>query len=85
MSFATQIETLVRARYPILYIVSSEEARVVSLITAIGQKRQKKVFEWSFTTGIVPAGTSIQSQKSRNVATKDPLVALEKEVRRGCG
>ncbi len=77
MSFATQIETLVRARYPILYIVSSEEARVVSLITTIGQKRQKKVFEWSFTTGIVPAGTSIQSQKSRNVATKDPLVALD--------
>jgi len=80
MNFAEEIETLIRARYPILYIVSSEEARVLSLIVSIAQKRQKKVFEWSFTTGIVPAGTSIQSQKTRNAATKDPLVALDQVI-----
>jgi ATP-dependent 26S proteasome regulatory subunit len=80
MSFALEIETLIRARYPILYIVSSEESRLTSLIVGIAQKRQKKVFEWSFTTGIVAAGTSIQSQKSRSAATKDPLVALDQVV-----
>jgi MoxR-like ATPase len=80
MNFQTDLETLIRARYPILYIISSEEIRVLKVITDIAQKRQKKAFEWSFSTGIVPAGTSIQSQKHRNAATKDPLVALDQVI-----
>ncbi len=32
--------------------------RVQELVLEIAKKRQKKVFEWSFSTGIVPAGTS---------------------------
>src|SRR5213082_1056465 len=76
MNFQTEIETLIRARYPILYIISSEEMRVQNLVMEIAKKRQKKTFEWSYSTGIVPAGTSIQSQKHRNAATKDPLMAL---------
>jgi len=77
MNFQSEIETLIRARYPILYIISSEEMRVQNVVMEIAKKRQKKVFEWSYSTGIVPAGTSIQSQKNRNVATKDPLAALD--------
>jgi len=80
VNLQTEIETLIRARYPILYIVSSEETRVQSVITSIAQRRQKKVFEWSFSTGIVPAGTSLQSQKHRNAATKDPLNALDQVI-----
>ncbi len=77
MNVAQEIETLIRARYPILYIVSSEETRVQGLVLEIAARRQKKVFEWSFSTGIVSAGTSIQLQKHRNAATKDPLLALD--------
>ncbi len=80
MNFQTEIETLIRARYPILYIISSEEMRVQNLIIEIARKRQKKAFEWSYSTGIVPAGTSIQSQKHRNAATKDPLQALDQVI-----
>src|SRR3954451_4487726 len=80
MSFQTEVETLIRARYPILYIVTSEEMRVQSLVIEIAKKRQKKVFEWSYSTGIVPAGTSIQSQKHRNTPTKDPLAALDQVI-----
>jgi hypothetical protein len=80
MSFQTEIETLIRARYPILYIISSEEMRVQNLIAEVAKKRQKKVFEWSYSTGVVPAGTSIQSQKHRNAATKDPLAALDQVI-----
>ena len=75
-----EIEVLIRARYPILYVVSSEELRVQHLVMEIAQKRQKKAFEWSFSTGIVPAGTSIQSQRNRNPATKDPLAALDQVI-----
>jgi len=80
MSFQTDLETLIRARYPILYIISSEEMRVQNLVEEIAKKRQKKAFEWSYSTGIVPAGTSIQSQKHRNAATKDPLAALDQVI-----
>ena len=80
MNFQTEIETLIRARYPILYIITSEEMRVQNILVEIAAKRQKKVFEWSYSTGIVPAGTSIQSQKHRNAATKDPLAALDQVI-----
>jgi hypothetical protein len=80
MNFQTELETLIRARYPILYIISSEELRVTNLAVEIAKKRQKKAFEWSYSTGIVPAGTSIQSQKNRNPATKDPLAALDQVI-----
>jgi ATP-dependent 26S proteasome regulatory subunit len=72
-----EIEVLIRARYPILYIVSWEEQRVQDWLVEVAKKRNKKVFEWSYSTGVVPAGTSIQSQRTRVSATKDPLTALE--------
>jgi SpoVK/Ycf46/Vps4 family AAA+-type ATPase len=77
MNFQTEIETLIRARYPILYVITSEELRVQELLVQIAAKRQKKVFEWTCSCGLVPAGTSIQSQKGRNAATKEPLAALD--------
>ncbi len=77
MNFASELEVLIRARYPLIYVVSSEEARVAEALLEIAQKRQKKVLEWSCTMGLAPAGTSIQSQKARSAATRDPLQALD--------
>ena len=77
MNFQAEIDILIRARYPILYIITSEEMRVQNVLVELAGNRQKKVFEWTSSSGIVPAGTSIQSQKSRNPATKDPLAALD--------
>jgi len=80
MKLAQEIETLIRARYPILYVVTNEETRVQAVLVEIARTRQKKLFEWSYTTGLVPAGTSIQTQKHRNAATRDPLVALDQVI-----
>ena len=77
MNIQTEIEVLIRARYPILYVITSEEMRVQKLLVEIAAGRQKKVFEWTYSSGIVPAGASIQSQKGRNPATKEPLAALD--------
>ena len=79
-SFQTEIETLIRARYPILYLITNEEMRVQNMLVEIGQRRQKKVFEWTYSNGIVPAGASIQSQKGRQASTKDPLAALDQVI-----
>ncbi len=72
----SELEVLIRARYPLVYVISWEEQRVLSHVAQIGSKLNKSVFEWSVNTGLVPAGTSLQSQKHRDAATEDPLVAL---------
>jgi len=77
---AAEIETLIRARYPILYLVTNEELRAEEIVGEVAQRRQKKVFEWSCSTGMIPAGTSIQSQRSRHAATREPLAALEQVI-----
>jgi len=77
---AREIEILIRARYPILYIVSWEEPRVIETLIGIGRRSNKKVYEWSCSGGIVPAGTPLQSVKMRNAGTKDPQVALDEVV-----
>ncbi len=61
-----ELETLIRARYPLIYVVSWEERRVEETLREICQKRNKKMLLWSFTTGM--AG---------NLASKDPLAALD--------
>ncbi len=42
MNLQAEIETLIRARYPILYIVSSEEMRVQNVVVEVAERRQKK-------------------------------------------
>jgi len=76
----SELEVLIRARYPLIYVLTWEEGRVLAQVTGLAAQRDKKVFEWSVTTGLVPAGTSIQSQKHRDAATQDPLVALDRVV-----
>ncbi len=76
-TFAAELELLVRSRYPLIYVVSHEELRVQELVTALAERRGKKVYEWSCCTGLVAGGTSLQSRKSHAAATRDPLAALE--------
>ncbi len=75
-----EIETLIRARYSILYLISSEEARVREALTQVAQRLQKKAFEWTCATGMTPVGTSVQLAKHRNSPTRDPLVALDQVI-----
>ncbi len=77
MSFAAELELLVRARYPVLYLVTGEELRALDLLNEVAARRNKKLHEWSCSTGLVPAGTNIQSRKPLNPATRDPLIALD--------
>ena len=77
MNFQTEIETVICARYPILYVITSEEMRAQNILEEIATRQQKKVYEWTYSSGIVPAGASIQSLKGRSPATKDPLAALD--------
>ena len=69
---AGEIEDLVRARYPLIYVVSPEERRVEDALAAIGEKRNRKVLSWSCTTGLISRD---QSEVYGDI--RDPLRALE--------
>lgn len=68
-----QVDTLVRAVYPIIYIVSHEEGRVAKALKRVSTQRDRQFFTWSCTRGIGDGdGESIGED-----ATVDPLEALE--------
>ncbi len=46
-----ELELLIRSRYPILYLVSWEEARTERLLRELGQSLQKKIYTWTVTKG----------------------------------
>lgn len=60
-----EIEVLVKARYPILYLVSWEERRVVDTLTEIATKLKRKLTTWTVTQGFVPPlGSNRESKLS---------------------
>ncbi len=52
---AAEIEVLIRAKYPILYVVSWEEKRVEDALAAICKGLQRTLHSWSVTQGMKPA------------------------------
>jgi len=68
---STELETLIRARYPIIYVVSWEEKRVEDALRAITQARGKKMLQWTVTQGIVA------NSSNRDESTRDPIAALD--------
>jgi SpoVK/Ycf46/Vps4 family AAA+-type ATPase len=70
-----ELEVLIRARYPIIYIVSWEERRVEESLRQVAARRKKKLYGWTVTKGVV----SLDSLKPVGVdpTAKDPVQALE--------
>ncbi|MBL0058869.1 MAG: AAA family ATPase [Elusimicrobia bacterium] len=66
-----EMDILIRARYPLIYMVSWEEARAEALLARMAQRQGKNLFFWSATRGLAEhpfPGTG-------NAA--DPIQALE--------
>jgi AAA+ superfamily predicted ATPase len=72
-----ELEVLIRARYPIIYVVSWEEERVERCLREIAENRGKKLFVWTVTQGIVKSGAEPDRAKSGSGNTTDPLAALD--------
>lgn len=72
-----EIETLVRARYPILYVVSWEEDRVLRDLRQIADAREKKLYVWSSSKGMQLHSKIEQGKRQVDERTRDPLQALD--------
>lgn len=73
-----ELEVLIRARYPIIYVVSWEEERVERCLRQIAESRNKKLFVWTLSSGIVKSGA--EPPRGKTNATCDPLAALDSVV-----
>lgn len=71
---AQEIEILIRARYPVIYVVTWEENRVEEVLAQIAKRRDKKLFVWSVARGIKQVGTP---DSKPDLKTSDPNVALD--------
>lgn len=71
-----ELEVLIRARYPLLYVVSWEEERVEQQLAEIARTRNKRFFIWTCTQGIVKHGSAATPSKG-TPGTADALAALD--------
>lgn len=87
ISSPQEIEDLVRARYRLIYVVSSEEARVEQAMIKIANNRNRNLICWSCTEGFKDlyradrAGSAKEGKSSLPPDTIDPIKALDQIAR----
>ena len=69
-----ELETLIRARYPIIYVVTWEEKRVEDHVAIIAASRGKDLFTWTLTSGLQSRGAKTTARKGQ---IADPIEALD--------
>jgi ATP-dependent 26S proteasome regulatory subunit len=47
-----ELDVLIRARYPMIYLVSWEEARAEAMLARLAQSQGKQIYFWSLTRGL---------------------------------
>ncbi|MBA3533615.1 MAG: ATPase, partial [Ardenticatenales bacterium] len=70
-----ELEILIRAKYPILYILSAEERRVEEMLRQVAGGRRKKLIGWTVTEGI--QDLTLPKASPLNTEARDPLQALD--------
>lgn len=66
-----ELEVMIRARYPLISLISWEEQRVAEMLERLGKKQSKRVIFWTVTQGLRENGKVIDA------GARDPQAALE--------
>ena len=66
-----EIEDLIRAAYPLIYVISPEEDRVEATLREVSERRGRQFVTWSITEGFDEDGGGLPKD------VKDPIRALE--------
>lgn len=67
-----ELDTYIRARYPLLWVVTPEEKRALEEIDSLAQAHKKRLLIWSVTTGLVNPALPDRVDSSK----RDPLALL---------
>lgn len=77
MDCAKELDLLIRARYPIIYLRTSEESRAFNLIANIAKAQKKNLVSWSSTEGLNLRENYQGGELKNSDALRQPLAALE--------
>ncbi|MBN2003767.1 MAG: AAA family ATPase [Anaerolineae bacterium] len=83
MDVIIRLETLIRARVPIIVVQSHEEARVEALIKQIAFTQKKELHTWAVTTGMVQAHPLPKDGYKPDATTRDPVKAILSVIEAG--
>lgn len=75
MTFLEQLDCLIRARYPLLYVVTWEEERARRFVQQLASQHGKNAYEWSITDGLRSFAGSADTLNA-SARTREPLAAL---------
>src|SRR5438270_13876321 len=72
--FVSDLDTLIRARYPLIYLVSWEEQRLDAILQDVAQSHGKALLSWSVTKGL----RRVQGARAVTISeqSRDPVEAL---------
>jgi ATP-dependent 26S proteasome regulatory subunit len=68
-----EIRNLLKAHYPMIYIVSYEETRVIDMLKNISAELDMELYAWSYTEGLVN-----QTADTMSVEEADPMKVLSR-------
>ncbi len=74
-TFRHELETLIRARYPLVYLLSSEEQRVEEELRGVASRLNKRLYTWSLTTGLVEQKGQVDTSTMRPI---EALLTIER-------
>lgn len=74
--FLQETDQLIRARYPVLYVVTWEEDRARKLLAMVAMKQQKPLLEWSVTDGLRTVISPRQGAENTPKRQRDALAVL---------
>ncbi len=75
----TELETYVRARYPLLWVVTAEEQRALATIESVAIGLKKRMLVWSPATGLSVRGAPAKPEAQ----LRDPLALLNAILNEG--
>jgi len=73
-----ELNVLIKAQYPLIYLITPEEERAEQTLSDISEKAQRRVYVWTVTHGIVEYG---QPRHSTQHNTVSPEAAIEWVIR----
>ncbi len=76
VDFLEQVQTLIRARYPILYLISHEEDRTLRLLRQVAQVEHMELSVWRRSDGLNGKGGSAIEALQHLVSQAEPTMLL---------
>lgn len=75
--FSSELEVLIRSRYPLIGIQSWEEDRAIEIVRSVALRLNKRVFSWSVAQGLIPLDMNRQ-RRPIDTSSNDPQLILRK-------